>query len=278
MLSLNHIFVNFYNKVRYSSPMKKILYLFLGLLLLSSCGVQYKQVPYFQDLSDTAHLEEQITNLRELKIQNDDILGITVSSLNIEASAIFNMGTTSSVQGNSSGSVNPSVTSNGFLVDQDGAIQLPLVGSVKVAGLTTKQARELIRGKLGNYLKEPVVSLRIVNLKVSVLGDVARPGVYPVNNERVTITDALSMAGDLTITGTRKNVLLVREIQSKRHYIRIDMSSKDLFNSPYFYLENNDVIYVQPSGAKYASVDSSYRNVSIVLSALSVIALLITRL
>jgi polysaccharide export outer membrane protein len=258
--------------------MKKILYLLLGVLLLSSCGVQYKQVPYFQDISDTVNFEEEITNAKLLKIQKDDILAITVSSLNMEASAIFNMGNTSSVQGNTSGSVNPSLTANGFLVDHNGNIQLPLLGALSVEGLTTKEAREVIQDKLHSYLKEPVVSLRVINFKVSVLGDVARPGVYPVQNERVTVADALSLAGDLTITALRTNVLLIREVDGKRSYVRLDMQKKELFNSPYFYLQNNDVIYVQPGNAKYASVDSSYRNVSIVLSALSVIALIITRL
>lgn len=258
--------------------MKKIFYLFVGILLISSCGVQYKQVPYFQDILDTASFEEEITNSSTLKIQKDDILGITVSSLNQEASAIFNMGNTSSLQENVSGNINPSLTANGFMVDSNGAIQLPLIGSIHVAGLTTSSARELIQSKLNAFLKEPVVSLRLVNFRVSILGDVARPGVYPVHNERISVTDALSLAGDLTITAVRSNVLLVREVEGKRKFVRLDMQSKSLFNSPYFYLQNNDVLYVQPGNAKYASVDSSYRNVSIILSALSVIALLITRL
>lgn len=250
----------------------------IGLFMLSSCGVQYKQVPYFQDIIDTAVFEEQIKNTNIIRIQKDDILAITVSSLNNEASAIFNMGNTSSIQGATNGNVNPALTANGFLVDQEGEIQLPIIGSMSVNGLTTKEAREALQTKLNHYLKEPVVSLRIVNLRVSVLGDVARPGVYPIQNEKISLTEALSMAGDLTITAKRNNVLLVREIDGERRYVRFDMQKKDLFDSPFYYLQNNDVIYVQPSNAKYASVDASYRNVSILLSALSVIALLITQL
>jgi polysaccharide export outer membrane protein len=258
--------------------MKKFIILLLSTILISSCGIQYKQVPYFQDATDTVAFEENIENANPIKIQTDDILAITVSSLNPDASLIFNMGNTSSVQGANSGNINPVLTSNGFLVDQTGNIQLPMIGSVPVAGLQSNEARELIRSKLLNYLKEPVVSLRIVNLKVSVLGDVVRPGSYPIQSERVSVADALSMAGDLTITAVRNNVLLIREFNGKREYIRLNLNSKNLFNSPYFYLQNNDVIYVQPGNAKFASVDSSYRNVSIILSALSVIALLITRL
>ncbi len=257
--------------------MKKNIYLLSIILFLSACGVKYKSVPYFQDLPPLENVQEDIANTAVLKIQKDDILGITVSSLNPEASAIFNMGNTSSLQGNASGNINPAITANGFMVDVNGNIQLPLIGSVSVYGLTTTAARELIQNKLTTYLKEPVVSLRLINFRVSVLGDVARPGVYPVQNERVSVTEALSMAGDLSITAVRNNILLIRENQGKRQYIRLDMQKKELFNSPYYYLQNNDVLYIQPGNAKYASVDASYRNVSIILSALSVIALIISR-
>lgn len=257
--------------------MRKFFYLIIAVFFLSSCGVKYKSVPYFTDLPVDSTIQEQIKNQTILKIQKDDILAITVSSLNPEASAIFNLGNTSSIQGNVNANVNPVNTSNGFMVDQKGAIQLPLVGNIQLEGLTTTAARELIQSKLVTYLKEPVVSLRLINFKVSVLGDVARPGVFPVQNERVSVNEALSMAGDLTITAVRNNVLLIRENQGKREYVRLNLQSKDLFNSPYYYLQNNDVLYVQPGSAKYASVDSSYRNVSIVLSALSVIALIISR-
>lgn len=257
--------------------MRNLFNLILGVLFLSSCGVQYKQVPYFQNLADSGVVQESIQNYNSLKIQKDDILAITVSSLNMEASSIFNMGTTSSVQSGASGNLNPVLTANGFKVDQNGDIQLPLVGSVRILGYTTSQARELIQSKLVQYLKEPVVSLNLVNFKVSVLGDVGRPGVYPVQNERVSVTEALSMAGDLTITARRNNVLLIREVEGIRQYIRMDLQKKEFVESPYYYLRNNDVLYVQPSNAKYASVDSSYRNVSIILSALSVVALLITQ-
>ncbi len=257
--------------------MKQNIYLVLTLLLLSSCGVKYKSVPYFIDLPADSLLKEQITNKTVLRIQKNDILAITVNSLNPEASAIFNLGTTSSVQAGNVSNLDPSLTANGFLVDEKGLIQLPLVGSVSVNGLTTAEAREQIQNKLKPYLKEPVVSIRLVNFRISVLGDVSRPGVYPISNERVNVSEALSLAGDLTITAERNNVLLVREIDGNRQFVRLNMQSKELFNSPYYYLQNNDVLYIQPGKAKYASVDASYRNVSIVLSALSVIALLISR-
>lgn len=257
--------------------MKKILYLALAVLFFSSCGVQYQTIPYFTDLPADSAVQEQIQNQSALRIQKADILGLTVTSLNPEASVIYNRGNTSSVQGNVGGNIDPVLTSNGFVVDQNGNIQMQSIGDIKVEGLTTVQARAVIEEKLAKFLKEPVVSLKIVNYRISVMGDVLRPGVYPVNNERVSVSEALSMAGDLNITAQRNNVLLIREINGERQYIRLDLQSKSLFSSPYYYLQNNDVLYIQPGKTKYASVDASYRNVSLVLSALSVIALLISR-
>jgi polysaccharide export outer membrane protein len=251
--------------------MRQYFYLFLALVCLSSCGVKYKTIPYFTDLPLDSLVQEQIQNQTILKIQKNDILAITVNSLNPEASAIFNMGSVGSGASSSGGG------SAGYLVDQNGAIQLPLVGSIPVVGLTTAQARLAIEKKLLQYLKEPVVSLRVSNFRISVLGDVAKPGVYPVNNERVSISEALSMAGDLTITGERNNVLLIREDRGVREYVRIDLQRRDTFNSPYYYLQNNDVLYIQPSKAKYASVDGSYRNIGMILSVISIAVLLISR-
>lgn len=256
--------------------MKKIIYFFLIAIVISSCGVKYQTIPYFTDLP-AGNQAEDINNQTVLKIQKNDILAITVSSLDAKSDAYFNLGNIGAVQA-SSGTAGAS-TPNGFIVDQQGNVQLPYLGSVKIEGLSTYDARKLIENKLeeGKFLIKPVLNLRLVNFKISVLGDVVRPGVYPVQSERITIIEALGMAGDLTITAKRNDVLLIRENLGKRQQVKLDLQSKDLFNSPFYYLENNDVLIVTPSSAKYASVDSSYRNVSLIISALSVIALLITR-
>lgn len=253
--------------------MKNILYFSILLLFLSSCGVKYKSIPYFVDLP-AGNLSEDINNQAVLKIQKDDILSITVSSLNADANMIFNVANT---KGGGSGTSNEDVI--GFTVDKEGKVYLPYLGAVTVANLTTAEARELIQTKLnqGNFLKNAVVSLRLANFKISVLGDVAKPGVYAIQTERVTVIEALGLAGDLNITAKRNDVLLIRENLGKRQQIRLDLQSKDIFNSPYYYLENNDVLVITPGEAKYASVDSSYRNAGLVISVLSVIALLITR-
>jgi len=249
------------------------LYAFIALLVLSSCG-SYRKTAYFQDLKQNASSREPIGNYTSVTIQPEDILGINVSSLNPEASAIFNYNLntiTGTVNNNQN---NPVI---GYLVDQKGEIQLPLIGNYKVAGQTTSQLRENIRKELLKYLKEPVVNIRIINFKVSVMGDVSRPGVYQVQNERLTVTEAISMAGDLNITAMRNKLTLIRETNGTREYIPIDLTSKNLFNSPYYYLKSNDVIYVQPGKNKYASVDNSYRSISLLLSAISIAAVLLTR-
>jgi len=232
------------------------LYILL-VYLFSSCS-SYKSVPYFQDLNRSSTATEKIDNYSPFIIQKEDILSITVSSLNPDAWQ----------DGNNKES--------GYLVDEDGNIQLPLIGSVSAVGLTTNALREKIQKSLTAYLKEPSVNVRVMNFKVSVFGDVARPDVYKIQNERVTILDAISLAGDLTITGVRTNVLLIREVDGKRQFVNIDLTSANLFRSPYYYLKNNDAIYVQPSKDKTNNGDKDYRTFSLILSAISVVVIILT--
>lgn len=225
--------------------------------LLTACS-SYKNVPYFQDVKYSTNAVETIENFKPITIQPADILSVSVSNLNPQA---YNDSTGRTV---------------GYSVDKDGNIKLPLIGSIKVNGLTTTTAEQQIQDKLEPFLKNADVVVRIKNFKVSVMGDVARPDVYNVVSERVTITEALTMAGDLNITAKRSQILLVREVDGKREYVPIDLLSSNLFRSPYFYLKNNDMLYVQPDKTKYAAVDGSYRTFSLVLSALSVVAIVLT--
>lgn len=253
--------------------MYKQLFFFSVLIVLFLPACSYKGVPYFQDLNQTKPSKETIANFSPVTIQPEDVLGISVSSLNTEASSVFNYNL-NTVTGTAQNANNPVV---GYLVDEKGNIQLPLVGSVNVSGLTLSAVREKIQRQLTEYLKQPVVNVRLLNFKVSVMGDVLRPGVYPVQNQRVSIAEAITMAGDLNITALRTNVMLIREHEGTREYIPIDLTSKKLFNSPYFYLKTNDILYVQPGKNKFASVDNSYRNISILISALSIVVILLTR-
>lgn len=254
----------------------KLLYLLILLLILNSSCSSYKEIPYFQDLDKKTATIETIENYSPLTIQPEDILGINVSSLNPEASAVFNYNLNRVNGNNYDNSVDNPVV--GYLVDQDGNIQIPLIGTMKVTGYTTTELSKKLQAILIKYLKEPVVNIRLLNFKISVLGDVLNPGVFTLQNERSTIPEALSLAGDLTITAIRTDVLLIREIEGERKFIPIDLTSKEIFNSPYYYLKNNDVIYVQPDKTKFATVDRGYRTATVVLSALSVLAIVFSAL
>jgi polysaccharide export outer membrane protein len=242
--------------------------------LISSCST-YKNVPYYQDLDHQDITQEKVENYTPLLIQPADILGINVNSRDPESSAIFNYNL-NRVKGNvydNSGD-NP-IT--GYEVDEQGNIHLPLIGSLKAQGLTTTQLSDKLDQLLLVYYKDLVVTVRLINFKVAIYGDVQRPNVYTLQNERTTITQALSLAGDLNITAVRKSIILVREEGGVRKYIPIDLTSKKIFDSPYFYLKNNDEIYVQADRTKYAQVnDQGYRTTSLVLSGLSIIAIVIS--
>ncbi|WP_316809605.1 polysaccharide biosynthesis/export family protein [Pedobacter agri] len=229
-------------------------------LLLSSCG-SYKDIPYYQDLDRAAITQEAINNYQPAVIQSSDILGINVSSRTPDQSAIFNYT-----------SKDNQATVSGYLVDAKGEVQLPLIGALKVAGLTTTQVQEKMNGLLTTFYKDPVANVRILNFKVAIYGDVLRPDIYTVKDEKISVTQALTLAGDLNVTGMRKNVVLIREEAGKRVYIPIDLTSKKIFQSPYYYLKNNDQIYVQPSQLKLATIDRG-KTTSLVLSALSVVAI-----
>lgn len=227
--------------MRLRSTYQFLLYFFTCLLFVSCTS--YREVPLFRDLPQDSELKEKITNYDPLIIQPNDILRITVSSLNPEASALFNnpMGTTQQIT-----NTQDDPAANGFVVNPKGEIHVPYIGKVIVGGLSTPAATEQIRKGLEAHLKEPVVNLRVVNFKVAVFGGVNKAGIFPISNERVTLVEALILAGDLRVTSKRHNVLIVREIDGERKFTRFDLGSKSTFDSEYFYLKNNDLIYVQP--------------------------------
>ncbi|GAB3562995.1 polysaccharide biosynthesis/export family protein [Spirosoma luteolum] len=248
----------------------------LSLASLSGC-VSPKQLVYFQDLSSRpdALLQKPFSPA----IQPGDLLSIQVSSLNPEASAFFNpyMLQTMQQPQQQLSATTPLPATPGYVVNPDSTVTLPLIGLVRVAGLTNTTAAEQIRTRLKPYLKEPTVSVRNLNFRITVLGEVARPSLFNVANERITLPEALGLAGDLTIYGRRDNVLVVREENGQRTYQRLDMTKRDVFLSPYYYLHPNDVVYVEPSKARVASADRFYQTMPIILSALSFIAIIFSR-
>jgi len=162
------------------------------------------------------------------------------------------------------------------LVDAAGTIELPLLGTLKLSGLTTTEAKDLVKSKLQLYLKEPTVSVRFLNYKISVLGEVLRPSVYVIPNESVTLPEALSMAGDMTIFGKRENVLVIRDVNGKKEFGRVNLNTREVYSSPYYYLHANDVVYVEPGKGRIAQTDKTYQIIPIILSALSFIVIIFT--
>lgn len=254
--------------------MRTYLTLVITLLILASCS-SYQNVPYYQDLDQQNIVTQEITNESALTISPSDLLAINVTSKNPESAAIFNYNLNNV---NASQVISPENPVIGYRVDEEGNIHLPLIGKQLVKGLTTTQVRDKMTEILKGYYKDPVVNIRIINFKVAIYGDVLRPDMYTLQNERTTVTQALSLAGDLNITAMRHNVLLIRTEEGKRKMVRLNLTSKNVLNSPYFYLKNNDEIYVQPDRTKYATVDRGYRTASLVLSGLSIIAIVLSNL
>ncbi|WP_350291637.1 polysaccharide biosynthesis/export family protein [uncultured Croceitalea sp.] len=239
-------------------------------IMLSSCASR-KDVVYFQDTQNFETLVNDNTFVSKFKV--DDLVSIHVSSLNPEASAPFNL-----FRGSSEGGFRAEQID--YLVDQAGEIDFPVIGKLKIEGLSPDEVRVLLREQLSDYLKDPIINIRLRNFTVTVLGEVLRPGTYPVNGEQITILEALGLAGDLTLRGVRNNVLVIRDFNGTKVYSRVDLTSKDIIKSPVFYLTQNDVVYVEPnkSGIKETSLDGRatiYVSIASVLITSTVI--LITR-
>jgi polysaccharide export outer membrane protein len=204
------------------------------------------------------------------------LLRLHVASLNAEADVIFNYNLERPNNSNnlpdlvSNSSIKTESSSiSGYLVDHNGYIHLPLIDTVKLVGSTIDQASQLVEDKLQQVLSKPIVSIQFENLKVSVLGDVSKPDTYYFQDEKITLNQVLSYAGDLNITGIRNNVLLIRELNGNRQYIPLDLTSKKIFSSPFYYLKNNDIIYVQPNRRKILSTENSLQGIALIISAIS---------
>ncbi|MVM37175.1 polysaccharide export protein [Spirosoma sp. HMF3257] len=247
--------------------------LYSSLINLIAC-VSSKQVVYFQD--DTgSRASVPIAEAYVPRIKPGDVLSIQVSSLNPDASAFFNPYTPTTLTGRTNTSGLPEMA--GYLVAATGEIELPLVGRLTVSDLTVSECNALIKQKLIPFLKEPTVNVRNQNFRISVLGEVTRPALFTIPNDQITLIEALSLAGDATIYGRRDNVLVIREESGKKTFSRVDLTQRNLFRSPYYYLHPNDIVYVEPGKARVANADRFYLIVPTVLSALSFIAILLTR-
>ena len=250
---------------------KNVLLLLAIVLLFGSCTMA-KEIPYFKDL-DSSKGELPIIQ-SEAYIHNNDILGITISAMDPAAVAPFNLPlVTYATPGEEKINTTPSLQP--YIVDANGEIKFPVLGIIKIAGLKKSEAENLIKEKLQPYLKDPIVSIQFMNYRITILGEVAKPGTYTIKNERISLLEALGLAGDLTIYGRRDNVLLIRELDGgKKEYVRINLKDTDILTSPFYYLQQNDVVYVEPNKTRINTVISSAAstNAAIYLSTISSLA------
>jgi len=235
------------------------------IMLATSCAVREKVV-YFQD-SETGGDTLKPYNYSPVYHAND-LLSVSVSAMDAEAVKPFNTNVIAYTAEDGKASSVP--MQQGYFVDSAGMIDLPVLGQVKVGDLTRSQATKLIREKLNAYVVNPIVTIKILNYKITVLGDVKVPGTFPIPSERVTLPEALGMAGDMNITGIRKNVLVIRDIDGVKTEFRVDLTSKECYNSPAYYLLQNDIVYVEPNKAKRNS-STVGTNAGIIVSVSSLI-------
>lgn len=242
-------------------------------IMVTSCANK-KDVVYFQNTGDFETLVDKNSFTPKFKV--DDVISIYVSTLDNVASAPFNLfrGGSTNVTGldggGGSGGARPEQVD--YLVDKEGEIDFPVIGKLKVSGLSPEELRVLLRDKLSEYLKDPIINIRLRNFTITVLGEVNRPGTYPVNGERITIMEALGLAGDLTIKGKRENIMVIRDFDGTKVYHRINLKRKEALSSPVYYLTQNDVVYVEPNQS--AITASALDNRATI--AVSVASLLIT--
>lgn len=255
--------------------MSKMIYCGILCCLLSSC-LSTKKITYFQPISpELDQIVSQIEQTYIPVIKAGDILSITVSSLDRKDNEMFNPVTPMiNYSTQNVGTIAPEPIL-GFTVSASGNISLPVVGNIHVAGLTSKELEAKLTEQLQQYIKSPTVLVRIANYTVSVLGEVARPARYTIPNEQITLPEAIALAGDLTIYGKRKNVLLIRETNGNRQFVRIDLTKRDVFNSPYYYLHSGDVLYVEATSGRLTMIDRVYQLTPIVINSLTLMVLIL---
>lgn len=241
----------------------------LAIVMATSCATP-KDLVYFQDEPLSAGYID--SSPEQLIYKPDDILTINVSAADPMAAQPFNLALISSTEDllNVSGSSRQQT----YLVDYNGNIEFPVLGTLNIAGMTRIELTEMLKEKISEYAKDPIVNIRLVNFTVTVIGEVSRPGTFTIQDERITLPEALGMANDLTIFGKRKNVLLIREVDGKKKFAKIDLTSVNAISSPGYYLQQNDVIVVEPNKAKIRSSNYNQNN-SVLISAIGTLTTII---
>lgn len=230
------------------------------ILFLSSCNSS-KNVTYFQDIP----LEQNISTVKssDIKVMPKDLISIVVSSKNPELAALFNLPKVSYQAGSATSNESTANQILGYTVDSGGNIDFPVLGSIHVAGLSREQLASVIKERLvkENLVNDAVVTVDFLNLKISVLGEVKNPGKYSIDRDQITLLEAISMAGDLTIYGKRNGIMVIREADGNRITYKMDLRSSETFSSPAYYLRQNDVIYVEPNNTRAGQSTINENNV-----------------
>ncbi|RZK45101.1 MAG: sugar transporter [Hymenobacter sp.] len=259
------------NKKNFTTIKFLILSAFLA---ASACGPS-RSITYFNNLQNTGNTKEEIKNRADPKIQPDDLLSITVSSLNPEANLLFNSGVIQAPNGTTGAAPITSKLNEGYLVDKNGTINYPVLGYIKLADLTREQAVEKMTVEIKRQIKDPIVNVRFLNFRITVIGEVNKPSSFTIPTERVNIMEALALAGDMTTFGKRENVLIIREADGVRTTTRVDLTNKEVLASPYYYLQQNDILYVEPAKIKRLQGGSGTFYVGLASAAVSILSLFI---
>jgi polysaccharide export outer membrane protein len=254
------------------------------MMLFCSCG-NTRQLIYMQGKFDTAALSKIV--VKEPVIQKGDVLSIIVYSDNPEATKIYNQsliqvsgssGTGSaagSMAGTSSGLSGSSPSTAGYIVDENGNIEFQGLGRLHVDSLTRAQLKDTLNARLSNFLVNPYYSIRFLNAHFTMLGEVTKPGIYTIPGDRISLLEALGVAGDMTFYGRRDNIVVMRETLGKREWGRLDITKPDIMASPFYYLQSNDVVIVEPTRKKIAANDqTTIRNITIASTIVSTLAIL----
>jgi polysaccharide export outer membrane protein len=257
--------------MKYFSLLQKSIPLF-QVLFLFSCASR-KDVVYYQNI-DTMAAQEKSSSY-EVKIQPDDLLMIIVSAEDPEIAMPFNLASISTSSPGKLDATTGQQTMQLYLVDVTGTIDFPILGKLKISGLTRSEVLKMLQDRIAMYIKKPIINLRIMNFKISVQGEVNAPGSYPVPSDRISLIEAITMAKDLTIYGKRDNILIIREIDGVKSYNRVDITKADFITSPFYYLAQNDVIYVEPNKNRIngAAIGA---NTGVIISISSLLITLIT--
>jgi len=257
--------------MKYKSLLNKAVVVVLAAMFFS-CATR-QEVVYYQNIEDVALA--QTASSYEVKIQADDLLSIIVSAEDQEIAAPFNLKSVSMTNANNLSASRGQESMQLYLVDATGAIDFPVLGKLQIGGLTRTEVLSLFKDKIGRYIKNPIINIRITNFKVSLQGEVNAPGSYTINSERITLIEALALGKDLTIYGKRDNLLIIREVNGVKSFNRVDITKADFINSPFYYLAQNDVVYVEPNKPR-VNASAVGPNTGVLISITSLLITLVT--